>query len=413
MTTRYIGLDGSPTWEPIPTEVWTAGGQRVGALGYFESLRLTFTDRAAGGGAVIGPSGTELELLSRCDGNALLVSRVNGHTFVGVPVEAEVRSGADPNVSETEVTLATGWTLLDGATMPPSLDQNLTEDPALEFNLTGALESVIKSLIHVTVHRLGLPLVCVPDRGTGPVVTARGAWDNVGDLIRDLLAGTGYRLDLAGWVPGDPTGDLQATPSGPCLIADVVPYRRRDGLVFATVSGDITDWSVKRQRAVTTKAVVGYEVEDETLRQYVQLERPTASKWAVREKYLEYSAPDQIDDRDPDPIEVRYGMEETAVAELMAGGVTESVDVKVELGGSWRFTANTQDPRGYTVGDVATLELPGMPTLVNVVTEVEVEVTPTELTVTPTVSTPDTLVRDQYTAQAALARRVTQLERNK
>ena len=68
-------------------------------------------------------------------------------------------------------------------------------------------------------------------------------------------------------------------------------------------------------------------------------------------------------------------------------------------------------PRQYTVGDVATIDLPVLGEFMQVITDVEVEITTEAVTVTPTVGTPDTMDVTTYDALAGVDKRLTRLER--
>lgn len=412
MTTLYETSHAGATYDPLPVEVWTWEGQVMGRVGASESMAFTYTDGSSPDTAVLD---VDLDALTAslvpCDGTMLVAARYPGRTHLSVPVQAEVRAGEDPSVAVARITTAGGRSLLDAALAPPTLEGPLDNQDTEGYTLSGPLEDVVKRLISQGVARNGHPVVVLPSQGRGPSVTATGAWTNVGSTVNDLVTGTGYRLDVTGWVPGDPLPATDTAPVSPTILVDVVPLRDRDGLEWSTLAGDITDWSMTHKRATATRATVGYAVDRPEDRRYLQVSGPTTSPWAVRETYVKYDAGKNGEDDVVDLYRLAEDMENAGRTELAKGAATVSMDVDVEVSNLWRFGPSADDPRQFNVGDWVRVTLPVLGTHRQVVTEVEVKLTPAEFSVTPRVSTPYTMDPTLFSTVADVARRVTDLER--
>lgn len=402
-----------PAWEPIQVEVWSHDGQRLGHLGNYEDMTFTWVDRGPDLAVIEAALSPVVAPLIPCDGTALIAAHYGGRTHLSVPVEAQVASGETPSVAMATITSAGGWGLLDGQVIPPTLGEPLTEQLAEDYTLSGPLETVIKSLITQGAERTGHPVVVMPDQGRGPTVTATGAWETVGETVRGLLAYSGYRLDMSGWVPGDPQPDPGLQLSLPCVVAEFMPYRERQGLVWSVAGGDITEWSLTHKRAQATRAVVGYETDDMARRRYLEVQgQESRSPWSIRESYVEQGEYKDVDEREPDPYRVLEAMESTGRSSLAKGGPALDMNVTMEVSHVWDFGRDSGTPRYFDMGDRVEVVLPVLGNYSQVITEVSLHVTPREFSITPTVSTPDTLDTDIYAVLADLTQRVTELERN-
>lgn len=409
MTSMYDTAAGTVP-DPITVELWTHQGQRLGLL-QGESMTFTFSSS--------GPDVAQLELpldfltstLVPCDGTVLVGMRINGKTHLTMPVDTRVSSGEDPTVAVLKCTTAGGRSLLDGQRVPPSLEAPITEQVTEQYMVSGPLETVVKRLVSLGQERTGHPLHVLPDQGRGPYMVASGSWDTVGEKVTELLASTGYRLVMDGWLPGDPQPE-GATLSAPSVLVDVVPFKQTAGVVWSVDGGDITDWQVGHKRATTTRTVVGYETDNGAERRYMALQGVESfSPWSVREGYTEYTHPDDGEqDSPPDIYRVLEGMEAHGRTELAKAAPVMSMDVSVELGGMWKFDSDS-GPRSFDLGDTVEVHLPYLGGFTQVITEVEVAITPETFTVSPTVSTPDTLDTDPYSVLADMTRRVQKLER--
>ena len=401
----------SSTWEPLQVELWSHTGQRLGYVGKYDSMTFTYADRGADTAILVLPLDSLSAQLVPCDGTVLVGMRYNGTAHITTPVKAEVEAGDTPDQAMVKITTAGGWTLLDGQRVPPSLGSPLLEQTSEKWEIKGNLETVIKTLITVGVQRTGHPVYVLPDQKRGPEVEATGSWDTVAQAVDTLLVKNGYRLDLSGWLPGDQQPDGAALRT-PYVIADVVPYTAHDGLVWTVESGDIVDWSVTHTRATTTRGTVGYEIKDQAQRRYLSIRgEESASPWSVRDSFVEYTDHKEIDDRQPDPYVVARGMEAEGDDRLAKGAPSFGLSVKVDVGNTWQFKRGSLEPRTFDLGHYADIYLPVLGYYRQVITEVELHVTPNSFSVTPTVSTPDTLDTDMFSAVATLAQRLDKMER--
>lgn len=412
----YITPSG-PTQLPVEAEIWTSSGERLGYLGQFEEMTFTWADRAPDTASLTLPLNDVSSLLTSVDGQALIGARTGGKTHLSVPVEVVVESveGA-PGQGQVRVTTSGGYGLFSGARIPPSLEDPLVQQTGEKYTLVGPLEAVVKRLITLAATRLSLPMYVAPTQNRGPEVHHTGAWETVGEVLDVILARSGHVLEVTSWLPGDPVPSwAPSAPTRPSVFVDMVPYRSKPGLVWSVEGGDLLSWRVKATRAVTTRVTVGYETDDLAQRTYREYSRESGlGAWARREAYVsyEYERPEWLDtDATPDPYRVEEGMEAAGDRALTEGASTLTVDTEVEVSNLWEFTSNRTTPRGFDVGDMAQVSLPFLGTVERSITSVEVNVTPTDFTVVPTVSTPDTLDRDMFSTIAAVERRVSNLER--
>lgn len=412
MTTVYNTLRGAD-YDPVPVELWTWQGERLGKVGAFESLAFNVTGKPGRAStATLDIYLTELTAtLLPCDGTVLVCAHYNGLTLLYTPVTAEVTSMSDdPGLAMVTVQCTGGWSFLEGEITTPGLDAELSNTANKTFELVGDLETVIKSLIAVGQRRTGHPIVVIPSSGRGPRVRVTGAWETVGEHVADALNATGYVLTFKGWVPGDPQPLEGFTLSQPCYVVDLKPHTPRDGLVWSYLGGDLTKWSVSRKRAAGTRAVVHNGADDIAEREVLAVQGvEPASPWAVREVYVRHTP---NEDENMDPIRLHQDLEAAAVDKLTelapAVEITASID---ENAAGWEYGVDNVTPRQYDVGDVATIDLPILGEFQQVVTDIEIELTPEKLSVSPTVSTPDTLDITTYDALAGVDKRLTRLER--
>ena len=216
-------------------------------------------------------------------------------------------------------------------------------------------------------------------------------------------------LTFTGWVPGDPQPLEDYNLTRPCYVVDLKPHTPRVGLVWSYLGGDVTKWSVTRKRASATRAIAHNGAEDIADREVIEVQgSETSSPWAVREIYVRHS-PSQ--DENMDPIRLHDELETAAVAKLTELAPAIEVAASIEAAAGWEYGTDKVTPRQYTVGDVATVDLPVLGEFMQVITDVEVEITTKELTVTPTVGTPDTMDVTTYDALAGVDKRLTRLER--
>lgn len=407
-----------PTSTPVDVEVWTALGEPLGYLGDFMDMSFTWADRAPDTASLVLPLNSLTSSLVHVDGTILVGARTGTKTHLSTPVEVSVEAAEDaPGEAQVHVTTAGGWSLFSGARIPPSLEDPLVEQTGEGYVLRGSLDYVVKRLIRLATARLDLPVLVAPYNYIGTDVDITGAWETVGEVLETILSGSGYHLEVIGWLPGDPVPSWAEPPTGPCVLVDLVPYRQRPGLEWSVEAGDIVNWSLTSNRPTATRVTVGYETDNQQLRQYQEYRRESGvGRWGRREDYVEYEYqyPTWADkDADPDPYRVQDGMSAAGDQALMEGAATVSLDAEVEVSNLWTLSQDHQAPRTFDVGDLAQVTLPHLGTFTRTITAVEARITPAEFTVTPTISTPDTLDRDMFTTLATLDRRVSNLERGK
>lgn len=388
------------TEDPMPVELWRFDGDgAVGRLETAEELEFTWADRTAGTAVIETPLTNLSRMLLDKNGETLVVATFNGKRHVSTVVESEVFAEGDQSQDvRVRAVCASAWSLLEGQRIPPVPDQPLSLQQSAEFFVfSGPLETVVKRLVSIGSRRVGHPIQVADDLGRGPRVTVKARNDTTADLVAGLLAGTGYRLSLEAWLPGDERiGSLSLTV--PTIVADVVPYREQPGLVWSSVASDLDDWGLTYKRPTMTRVIVG-DSGEKTEQKFVSVASPTAPKspWAQREGYTEAGEEEDV---------YQKGGDELAKAD----GVVD-LDATATPSQSWEFGADKQFPRQYDVGDWVTVDLEGVGRVRQVVTEVTVKLTPVSLTVTPKVSTPDTTAKDLYAMVTDLDKRLERAQR--
>lgn len=414
MSTLYNTPRGE-SWDPLPLEVWTWEGQPVGRLQGVDSAKVTWRNGAADTATITAALDDVSSLLVPADGAYLVVARMNGETHLSVPTDVVVEGGDDPSVATVQITTAGGYTLLDGELVPSTLEDPVYLLNGDTFTITGALEDVAKRLIRIGVSRALHPVVVLPSLGRGPTVTVSGEWEKLGDLLGDLFTGTGWRLDLHGWVPGDQPPADNIVPTSPVVLVDVTQYTPVAGLEWSVTAGDITKWSYNMKRATATRAVIspGQSSGEDDLKiiREVVGDEPR-SPWARREVYLRGDGYADGDEN-RDPLQLRERLDDQAATELAKSARSLTVDVTVELASVWEAGTDGKFPRQFWLGDLVTLHLPQLEPVTQAVTEIEVELTPTSFTVRPTVATADTLDPSLFGTVADMSRRMNRLEKRR
>jgi hypothetical protein len=400
MTTLYSTPRGS-TYDPLPVDVWPYDGAGPAyRLDGAEKVVLTWADRETSTGEFDVALTANTAPLLACDGRYLLVGDLNGHRHLSVPVVAEAYNDGDGGGTRVSVTTAGPWALLQGQRVPPVPGRPIDlQGEAEHYVLEGPVETVVKTLLQVGVDYTGHPIVVTDDLGRGPVVRVISRFDTVAELVAEALAGTGYRLDLAAWLPGD--DDAGWSLDRPSVVADVVPYRVVDGLTFSADADDLASWRLEHTRATEDRVIVGDDEKGvaQAFTYYERAPRP-ASPWARRDGFMSLSS-DEVPDA---AAVVARHLDETAATTEAVGDVAPA--------GVWEYGNDGQYGLQYSVGDFAVLDLGLAGVVDQVVTEVTAELTPTTFTVTPTVSTPDTKKRDLYSTVVDLEQRVARQEKN-
>lgn len=378
------------TYEPLTVELWRwDGGAPLGRLDQNERVSVTWEERGSGTAEIITPVSPLSTLLLETDSSILVVVTMNGCRHVSTVVKSSIEGG-DGKEPLIHAVTASAWHLLDGERLPPNPDYELSMQSSAQWEMTGPVESVVKYALDYGASRLEHPIYVSYDVGQGPEVTAVSKLDSVSDVVKAAVAGTGWRLVLDPWMPGD-AGVDGFTFSMPSLIAYVMPYRETPGLVWS--GEDITDFKATYDRAQYDRIIVtsGSSDDNKKYAEYVD-DQAQLSPWSWRESTT------QANDK-ADPATV-------AQAELVKARAASSVDVTIAPGNLWEFGSDGAYPRQFDVGDIATIQLPVIGEVKQVITSVSVELTPTSFTVTPKVSTPDTEDRDLFTTIATLAARL-------
>lgn len=401
------------TREPIQVDVITPQGVKVGHIGDYESVRFTTSITAADTLELEMPLGELSALLAPCDGSVLVQYTINDQVFLFMPAQVEAHSlNGAPEVGYMSITCAGGWTFLDRELVPPSLFDPIDFARSTSFSIEGNLESVVKQVALVGSQRANHPIYVLTSQDRGPFVHVSGGWDTAAELIRKVMPGTGFYLDLRGWVSGFPYPEFE--PFAPTMFLDVKPFRDTD-IHWSAEAGDLVRWTLTHKRAQATRVTLGYETKSPANRKYVQKTDGNHSPaWYHRELYSEFRyAYENWEDKEvpPDPYRLHMAMEKAALTELAKNGPTASVSAEVDVANLWAFSADTTNPRAFNTGDRVALDLPGgLGSHQAVITSVEVETTADSHKVTPVVSSPDIMDPDVFSRVAGLANQVHHLE---
>lgn len=410
MTAIYNTTRGA-TDDPLPVELWYFGGSRPYArMNRPGDIRLTWNDRSTGTSEYDVPLNKQTSELLRCDGTVLLVANLNGIRHVSTPFVAKSYNDGDTDEVRVKVTGGSPYSMFDGQLIWRAPGQPLAlQDDYSGANYEGTLEYVVKNIIGAAAKYAQHPMYVRDVRnngvGDGPQTkVVYSDFETVSDALDDLLTGTGYRVDVDVWLPGDPDPDgFDATGlslTKPTVLVDVVPYRDNDGLIFSHTGGDLTSWSVEVTRRSASTAVIRHvDADDVESFSALTSSEPLVSPWHARHVFVET--------KDENDTPAAAG-----IRELTKRGRAITVEATVSPGVSWEYGNDGGYPRQYQIGDYATLSLGSQVGDVRqVVTEVIAELTSDGFTVTPKVSTPDTLKTDLYSTVADIDKRLTRQER--
>lgn len=413
MVTTYKTPDGY-TLEPLEIDVWSFEGQKLAPLTLRDSAEFVWGDREPDTCDIVAPLSPAMSHLLPCDGRALIVARYGDKAHITTPVSVQASGDADtPGHASIRVSGAGGFGLLNHMNIPPTLDAPLTEQTTTKYEISGPLESVIKRLINQGLARVKLPLVVMPDQRRGPSVEAVGEWDTVGDVVKELLTGTQFRVKFTAWIPGMPQVVGIGWLSTPCYIVDVEQYSSTRDIRWSVVSGDIQKWTTTQTRATVTRATVGYETDKPDLRRYAQVQGVESnSPWSIREGYVKHSTQSSSGQQDEqiDVYRLDENMRTTGLDYVSKNAPKIDMDIDVNVSQLWEFSASTMRPRTFDVGEYVDAELP-IGEYQKVITRVAVKMDTNKLTITPTLSNPDTLDTGIFAHIADIGRRVNRLEK--
>ena len=213
-------------------------------------------------------------------------------------------------------------------------------------------------------------------------------------------------------MPGDPQPFDDANLEVPTTIVDFAPYRQQPGLVWSVDGGDMAEWNIDHKRATANRVTVGNGAEKPENLSIVEMRgQDSGSPWDVRETYQKVENPKGIGENGADEFMIRDNLEVAGRTELATKGRAVEVDVQVTDSAAWEFGTDGAFPRQFQVGDIATVMLPVVGEVTQVVTSVTVTLTPDDFTVTPKISTPDAPRTDIYAQVAETTRRVIRIER--
>lgn len=160
-----------------------------------------------------------------------------------------------------------GWVVPTGA---------ITEQgtAGVNWELTGPMETVLKSAVQANaIDRLGLPIVCAPDLGRGPTITAKLRFHPLYDRLFPVVDGAG--IDGTGW-------GVTVKQVGAQLVLDVFEpsvYPR----TLTAGGGVLREWSYDITPPTATRVVVGGQGEAQlrNFRRLEDLDRETDLNWKI------------------------------------------------------------------------------------------------------------------------------------
>lgn len=387
------------TFDPMTIELWQWNGtQAMARLETAEKITVTWVDGAPDTAEIIIPLDANTRALVPTDSETLVVCTLNGRRHVSTVVKSSLQPANDHDTAvNIHATTAGAWSLLQSEVITPSPGDELAHQASREeFTITAPVETVVKTIIFYGASSIGHPIKCAHDYGRGPQVTVSGRMKYAAELIQDALKGTGYRLALDAWLPGDnPSPEFHL--DFPTVIADVVPYRDRPGLVLSRAAQDLEDWELTDSRAPHTRMIVGDSGKGTEQQFYRVFGDESVNPWARREGYLSTDVIDKSDVLAKGEI----ALQNDARTREFTASITPSA--------LWEFGTDGLFPRQFDLGDKCLVDLGEAGYANQVITQVEAQLTPAAFTVTPKVGNPDTYESDIYSTVADLSKRVDRL----
>lgn len=396
MATLYNTAAG-PSWDPMPVHMWTWRGESLGRVAEVEKATAMWSTAEADLLEVTAGLVAENAPLVGTDGDTLISVELGGLVLLAQPARVTVAArDDDPRHGLIRVAAAGGRSLLEGQVITPDPRVPLGAQTGEEITLRGPVESVVKQILRWGAELTGHPVAVMPDQGRGPVVKVTGAMSSAAELVDAALAGSGWWLDMPGWIPG------MAQPEGmtldrPTYLADVHPYRERPGLMWSVAGGDLDAWEVELSRATATRAIVGEEIEGAY--RYLEVAgRESLSPWNRRDTYLSAREGDDL--------------EAMGRAELAKQAATATAEIPLTPGAQWRL-GNDHGPGAWRPGDLVAVDVPVLGQVTHPIIEARAELTRDDFTITPTVGPPESVTRDVIATVAQVGRRVAALERKR
>lgn len=342
MTTIYNTPRGQ-TYDPMTIEVWKPNGVGPSAIVQnIEKAEVTWSMSGAGTAIVEAPYSPELADLMNVRGSTLVIVRLNGRRHVSSIVEARRYGNAvNQHDQKLKIVTATPWSLLDGEIIRPVPDSPWSDqETASHFEMTGALETVIKTLIRYGAQEAQHPIYILPDKKRGKIVTVRTRLDSVGELVRNLLqTDPQFYLQLDAWIPGDEP--IEGTSfSQPMVLADLQERQEKERIVWHAEGGDIGEWEIKNTAATATHIVTAAENDKASEVNVFHYNRPHMP-WEVRYKKAS-TANGEVD--------IKYFPHE-----LPDNAWKTEMNIKASPAISWEFGTDKQYPRQFKEGDVVRL----------------------------------------------------------
>lgn len=386
-----------PSWDPMPVQMWTWGGESLGHVAEVEKATALWSTRETDMIELDAALVPENAPLVAVDGGTVLSVTLGGLVLLAQPAQVTLSAADDdPRRGRIRVAASGGRALLEGQVLPADPRFPIRAQTEPELKLRGPVESVVKQIIRWGAMLTGHPIAVMPDQGRGPVVRVTGAMASAAELVDAALAGSGWWLDMPGWVPGMPQPEGM-TLGRPTYLAEVHPYRERPGLMWSVAGGDLGGWEVELARSTATRAVVGEEIEGG--HRYLEVpgvEPP--SPWARRDIY--------VAGREGDDLEA------VGRAELARHTATAGFEVPLSPGAQWRL-GDDHGPGAWRPGDRVTVDVPVLGQVSHPIIEARAELTGDDFRITPTVGPAESVTRDVIATVAEVGRRVARLERQR
>lgn len=396
MATLYRTPWGT-SWEPMTVDMWTWAGEPLGAVAGARKTSASWSTREADLLEVTAPLTPENASLLDVEGGVVLSVTLGGLTMLAQPAKVGLEAlDDDPKVGVIRAVASGGRSLLEGQIIVSDPGLPLSAQTEEEITISGPVESVVKQILQWGAAATGHPIVVMPDQQRGPYVSVTGAMSTAAELVEDALAGTGWWLDMPGWVPGLPQPEGMAL-TAPTYLAELRPYRDRPGLVWSVTAGDLDRWEIESSRATGTRAIVGEDLDDGF--RYLEVAGiESSSPWHRRDVYVSASGGEDL--------------EAAGRAELAKRTATASASVPLTPGAQWRL-GDDHGPGAYRHGDRVIIDVPVLGQINQVVTEVTATVDEERFSITPSVGPADTVSHDIYKQMAQVGRRIARLERER
>lgn len=306
-------------------EIFSKDRTRRNSLGAFTSGSVT-VGRWAGEASFTIPQNTAQPRLDLINERGTRVRILDE----GEPVMSGLithRSGTGPVNPTSAFTVSSDARVLHDLLAWPVPTATLANQTVAYRTITGALETVIKTVLQENATRLGYAITIAPDQMRGPTVTVQWRFHSIFERLKMLMEQHDAMLDVL----MDSAGVLQAEYRAGRTIAKP----------FDILSGTLSSWEWEDQPPTVTRVVVGGQGEGTARKLVSVVDTARETLWKTVIEHF-------VDARD---------IEGTADQPLIDRGNEYLAEGKEKTGVKLGLVSTSERPYGdgYMVGDLVTV----------------------------------------------------------